>query len=418
MQKIGVLLIVVVILLLTGFLFWHIVGQKSDTKNYYNTNHQALSPIKTTAHNTFALNLFESLKKEHANENIFFSPYSIYTVLAMMYEGAGGETERQMQSVLRFKNQESLHRTLQQTIHTKNATYTLQMANAIWVQKDYPFSTNYIDTVERFYDAYVAHVDFTEEIEREKVRRMINDFIAQKTENKITELLHENDLNPLIRMVLTNAVYFKGDWDVAFDASQTTQESFTMHNGKKVKVDMMRMVQPKKEFPYTETKNVQVLELPYKDNRLSMIIFLPKKGKEYEVTAQNINTYLSNLTNTKIHLIAMPKFEYDNRYQLKKYLESLGMSSAFNDNADFSKINKQKALKIDEVIHQSYVKVDEKGTEAAAATAALMAPIAAAPVTQKDTVDFVADHPFTFIIRENASKNIMFIGEVNVIENT
>jgi len=216
----------------------------------------------------------------------------------------------------------------------------------------------------------------------------------------------------MTRLVLTNAIYFKGIWQWEFDTSDTREEDFKITPDNIVKTPMMNMEPDKARFNYADTGNLQILELPYKGDKISMLILLPKKNLkaiESNLTAEKLNEYKSQMKETKLEAISFPKFEFDTKYFLKDTLKALGMPTAFSSpKADFSGMTGKKNLFIDFVIHQAYVKVDEKGTEAAAATAVGMT-MSAVRVPRNV---FRADHPFIFVIQEKNTGNILFLGRV------
>jgi serpin B len=214
----------------------------------------------------------------------------------------------------------------------------------------------------------------------------------------------------MTRLVLTNAIYFKGNWARQFKTDRTKDAPFTLADGKKVDISMMNQTA---EFGYTETNNFQVLELPYVDNDLSMIIFLPKEYdglSEFEetLTVENLSNWLNKLYKREV-IVSVPKFKMTSQFSLASVLRSMGMTDAFSGNADFSGINGQRNLFISAVIHKAYVDVNEEGTEAAAATAVTMKLTSIGP---SRTPVFKADHPFMFLIRDNHSQSILFIGRV------
>ena len=228
---------------------------------------------------------------------------------------------------------------------------------------------------------------------------MINAFIEEQTNDKIKDLIPSGVLDSSTRLVLTNAIYFKGTWQWEFDTSDTRDSDFKITPTNIVKTPMMNMNPDKVSFNYADTGDLQILELPYKGDEISMLVLLPSENLdaiENTLTAEKLNEYKSKMKETKLDSISLPKFEFDTKYFMKDTLSALGMPTAFSESADFSGMTGKKDLFISFVIHQAYVKVDEKGTEAAAATAAGM---------EKTTevmprTDFRADHPFIFLIQE------------------
>jgi serpin B len=364
------------------------------------------------ANNQFAFDLYSELIKTEEN-NIFYSPYSISAALAMTYEGAKGQTADEIKDVFQFPGSNVLRpnfAAIYNGINEDNNEYQLSTGNALWVQKNYPFLGDYMESVEKYYGGKAANVDFIGETE--KSRETINSFIEEQTNDKIKDLIPAGVLNPMTRLVLTNAIYFKGTWEWQFDKSDTNEEDFKITPTNIVKTDMMFMEPDKARLNYADLDDLQILELPYKGENISMLILLPTENLESiesKLTLDKFNAYKSEMKETSLDAIYLPKFEFDTKYFMKDTLSNLGMPTAFSGNADFSGMTGNKDLSISEVIHQAYVKVDEEGTEAAAATAVIMGETAVGPGSSKI---FKADHPFIFIIQEKETGNILFIGKV------
>ena len=364
------------------------------------------------ANNQFAFEIYSELNK-NAQENMFYSPYSISSALAMTYEGAKGQTADEMKSVFHFPENSVLRpnfAAIYNEVNKGDSAYELKTGNALWVQQDYPFLQDYLTTAEKYYGGKAANLNFVGETE--KSRQTINSFIEEQTNDKIKDLIPEGVLSPLTRLVLTNAIYFKGTWEWEFDKSDTREQDFEIAPKNIIKVPMMYMKPDKATFNYADTGNLQILELPYKGEKISMLILLPTENLnnvEPSLTAEKLAEYKSQMQETKLDAIYLPKFEFDTKYSLNENLKALGMPTAFNpDLADFSGMDGTKNLSISEVMHQAYVKVDEKGTEAAAATAVMMMATSAAPGTI-----FRADHPFVFVIQQKDTGNILFMGRVS-----
>ena len=362
------------------------------------------------ANNEFTFDLYSELDKSESG-NIFYSPYSISAALAMTYEGAKGQTADEMKSVFHFPESNILRpnfAAIYNSINKENEDYELKTGNALWVQQDYPFLEDYMSRIEKYYGGKAANVDFVKETE--KTRQTINSFIEAQTNNKIKDLIPQGFLDPMTRLVLTNAVYFKGVWQWQFDESNTYEQDFKITLTNIVKTPMMHMNPEKTTFNYAKTDDLQILELPYKGDKISMLVLLPTKNLdaiEPTLTAEKLNEYKSQMKETKLDSISLPKFEFDTKYFMKGTLSNLGMPTAFLETADFSGMTGKKDLFISFVIHQAYVKVDEQGTEAAAATAVGMAGTA---IMARNI--FNADHPFIFIIQDKTTGNILFLGRV------
>ena len=368
----------------------------------------------------FALDLYHQLQNEFGQEgeeyNLFFSPYSISTALAMTYGGARGETEKQMADVLHYNlGQDRLHSTfgkLQQDLDTeeKDKGYQLHVANALWGQKDYKFLEEYLQLTQKYYGAGLKQVDFVNE--REKARNTINIWVENKTNNKIKNLIPKGILTGLTRLVLTNAIYFKGDWASKFKEENTKEEFFYTKPDRKIKVPLMHQTE---EFRYGQTEELQILELPYKGEQLSMVIVLPKERNglgrlEKQLKPDNLKDWQKTLRKRKVE-VYLPKFTLTSTFSLSKTLAKMGMPYAFDipaRSADFSGMDGSKELFISAVLHKAFVEVNEEGTEAAAATAVVMS-LRSMPLPPPI---FRADHPFLFLIRDTRTDSILFMGRL------
>ena len=375
------------------------------------------------ANNQFAFELYDELSSKPGN--MFYSPYSISSALAMTYEGARTQTADEMKSVFYFPENDILRpnfAAIYNKINSGSNQYELRTGNALWVQQDYPFLEDYTTTVENYYGGKAANLDFVTETEQS--RQTINNFIAEQTNYKIKNLIPPGAINTYTRLVLTNAVYFKGTWEWQFDPTDTRDMDFRTPDNV-VKTPMMYMKPEKARLNYADLDELQILELPYKGDALSMLILLPKQGEEYDfdtgevisydytledigLSLENLEQWKSQMEETSLDAIYLPKFEFDTKYSMESTLSAMGMPTAFSaESADFSGMTGFRDLFISAVIHQAYVKVDEVGTEAAAATAVVMGTTA----IQKRTI-FRADHPFIFIIQEKETGNILFLGKV------
>ncbi|MEM4221906.1 MAG: serpin family protein [archaeon] len=366
------------------------------------------------ANNKFAFDLYSKLSKSE-NGNIFYSPYSVFAALTITYEGAREQTAQEMKSVLHLPENSVLRpnfAAIYNGINKGFEDYELRTGNALWVQHDYPLLKEYTSVVEEYYGGKAANVDFVKEPERS--RQTINSFIEEQTNGKIKDLIPPEFITKLTRLVITNAVYFKGAWVWEFDPKNTHEEDFKITQNNVVKVPMMCMYPKDEEFNYADLEELQILELPYKGEKISMLILLPKNKSlsdfESSLTLQKLEKYYKQMQKTKLEYICLPKFEFETKYSLDEILKDLGMKTAFTESADFSGMSakaKSEGLHISAVIHQAYIKVDEKGTEAAGATAVVIAITAHMPEKV-----FKADHPFIFIIQQKDTGNILFIGRV------
>ncbi len=358
--------------------------------------------------NAFATSFMAELLKTHPKNNIFFSPISLFTALSMTYAGAKGKTKEEMENVLHISSlREKVHPAISRILSLleseseKKEGCKLHIANALWGEREFRFLKDFIDTIKKFYGGRFFIVDFKRNVEG--ARKRINEWIEKETEGKIKNLLKKGDIDPLTRLVITNAIYFKGFWASKFDKKATENMPFYVAPGKSVNVPMM---QKEGDFLYGEAEGFKAIELPYKGGKLSMLIILPCRSNWFTEKLPNIGKIASSMRKMKVR-IYLPRFKLNTRYYLGKILSSMGMSQAFSDRADFSGMTGDRSLKISKVIHQAYVSVDEEGTEAAAATGVVMRlkAIMRVPV-------FKADHPFIFFIKHIPTGEILFMGRV------
>ena len=350
-------------------------------------------------------------------KNVFYSPYSISIALAMTYGGANGDTESQMAKAMRFNLEEAtLHSAfnkLDLSINSANNSATegdfvLNVVNATWGEQSYKFLDSYLDLLVENYDAGINLVDFIGNPENE--RKRINDWVSKQTNQKIKDLLGDGSITSDTRLVLTNAIYFYADWIDQFDVSDSQKGVFNLIDNSTTYVTMM-----KKDcaYKYFDGENYKAVELPYKGSRVSMQIIVPDTGKfkdfEALITNDKLNDISNSLEFTGLDL-RMPKFEFETSYSLKTNLYSLGMINAFSlVDADFSGMDGNKNLFIDKVVHKAYVKVDEDGTEASAATGVTMTYESA---VISNNMLFKIDRPFIFIIKDTETGTILFMGRV------
>lgn len=366
--------------------------------------------------NAFAIDLYGKLKSEPGN--LFFSPASITSAFAMTYAGARGATSTEMASTLHFTLAPSrLHPAMGAflaEINSAHANYELHMANALWAAQDQHFLPDYTALMKADFAAGFQPVDF--KANPAAARALINNWVADQTRQKILNLVPAAAVTPLTRLILTNAIYFKASWANQFTKSQTQNEDFHLSGTNTVKADLMHQT---KGGQYYRGPDFQVLELPYTNNELSMIVLLADSpdglpALEKSLTAANLNKWTSALGFQKTIIITFPRFKVARQFELNSTLESLGMKQAFHaGQADFSGMTGDKGLSISAAIHKAYIDVDETGTEAAAATAVIMTAMAMAPHgPPPPPIVFRADHPFLFLIRDNSSGAILFLGRL------
>jgi len=368
----------------------------------------------------FGLNLYAELRKTPAFEgkSIFFSPYSVTAALAMTAAGAKGETASQMRSVLQLSMPAGKEHTALGALEAQldalgqAGELRLDLANALWVQEGAPLLDPYVSLVKGSYGAGLEQLNFA--AQPEPSRLTINTWVADRTEQRVLDLLPKGSISPATRLVLTNAIYFKGLWRDKFDKKLSTQLPFRVGPGKEPPVWTMRQTE---KLGYAETEAVQVLELPYKGERISMVVLLPRERGglaklEKGLSQEQLDGWLGKLAEQKVDVF-LPRFTFKWKTRLEGPLNKLGMVLPMGPQADFSGFNGKKpgdrdAFFIGAVYHSAFVAVDEEGTEAAAATAVVMrGQLAPTPPPV-----FKADHPFLFLIRDGKTGAVLFMGRV------
>lgn len=350
---------------------------------------------------------FKMMQKADNRENLLLSPYSIHKALAMTAEGAQSETESEMFKVLYTKDIEKAYEMqleLDETLSANAGDEVIwNQANSIWADKSLKLRKKFKKKLTKFYSAEINRADFQNN--PANTLKLINNWVSDKTNEKIPSIL--KNINPQDRMVLCNAVYFLGDWVFPFNEHATHDDVFTKSNKEKIETSYMQQTH---EFGYFENKSLQALAMPYKGSSFTMMVLLPKHNKKNLSNLVNLQIFeeiASNLSPKKV-VVKMPKFKIEYERELSHDLIALGMPMAFSESADFSNISKSEDLSISRVIHKSYIEVNEKGTEAAAATAVVMKMFAIRPT--EPPVEFIADHPFCYFLYDRSSKTILFAG--------
>jgi serpin B len=358
----------------------------------------------------FALDLYAQLRGDKGS--LFLSPYSISSALAMTYAGAREKTAEEMKTVLTFPDEDKLNagfRALNEEINgepNKKRGYKLTVANSLWGQKGYPWNADFLGTTKKFYGAGLQEVDFR--TDTEKARVTINEWVEKQTADKIKDLLAKGIITPDTRLVLTNAIYFKGDWASQFKKDRTQDKQFKMDGGKMAKVPMMHQTG---KYAYGEDAAVQVLKMPYAGKELEMVVILPKKvdglpDVEKSLTPDKLKGWITATRDDRID-VGLPKFKLETQFQLKDALMKMGMPLAFDEEkANFTGMASKEQLYISAVVHKAFVEVNEEGTEAAAATGVVIA----TPTSVQLHPSFIADHPFLFLIRDSRNGSILFLG--------
>jgi serpin B len=366
------------------------------------------------ANNAFAVELYGMLAAQ-GQGNLFFSPNSIETALAMTWAGARDTTAAEMGTVLHLPPNEDVNKGFGSFLKDLNGTggkprgYELTVANALWGQTGYRFLPDFLDVLKDDYGAGLKEVNFEEDTEG--ARKTINNWVEKETRGKIVDLIGPGALQSVTRLVLTNAIYFKGSWADKFEKSATHDEAFHSPGGDET-VPMMHRTG---KYDYAEGKDYQALKLEYAGGELSMIVLLPRETGGLPEIEKELGTAagLAELTggfDNKEVVVSLPKFRLEEEFELGPVLKAMGMKDAFGAGADFSGMTGRKELAISAVIHKAYVDVNEEGTEAAAATAVVMTRALARPMAPPPV--FKADHPFVFLIRDEGTGAVLFMGRV------
>jgi serpin B len=369
--------------------------------------------------NGFCFDFFKKLSDDEDNSpNVFYSPYSVFTALAMTYEGARNNTAVEMENVLHVEqDNDSFHEYMKALYEylNENSEYNVSTANALWPDVGFELLPDFEQIIQDYYGGHSEPVEYGDPAE---AVRIINEWVENQTNNLIQDLIHETDIHPVLtKLILTNAIYFKGVWQVQFDEVNTTERDFIVSTDETIPVKTMRLNDTSDKFNYTETDDLQILELPYTGDDISMMIFLPRAGVELSDVTNSLNredytSWIDEMYKTKAD-IYLPKFNFETSYGLNKYLIELGMVDAFSAyNADFSGIDGRPDLYISSVLHKAFVEVNEEGTEAAAATAVIMNLKAMDPSEPPERITFDCDHPFIFTIHHKETGTILFMGTV------
>ncbi|MGZ3655381.1 MAG: serpin family protein [Bdellovibrionota bacterium] len=378
----------------------------------------ALMALTQTAHAavpdtaTFAFDLYR--ETSGAQGNVFFSPYSISTALAMTSAGAKGKTWEEMMSVLQ-PGTNTDYKLLRTTLQTEDPDRpTLTTANRLWGKTGNTYEPAFLALTKNDFGASLESLDFAGDPKGSA--KTINQWVEKETHDKIRDLVSPLMIDKKTNLILTNAIYFKGKWDKPFPAGQTRPMTFHEDGGKTEQHDFMRL---KEHVEYWENDDFQIIRLPYHGKEIAMTVVLPKKGKTLKSLAKKLNPDLlrdmrNGMAERQVD-ISLPKFRVEYETQLRQPLERLGMKQAFTTQADFSGIRKPVAddpLYISAVVHKAFVEVDETGTEAAAATAVFMAVGAAYHAPMEPKV-FTADHPFLFLIEQVPTNTVLFLGRMS-----
>ena len=364
--------------------------------------------------NIFSFKLFEKLYSE-SQGNVFYSPYSVFTALAMSYEGSDGETADEMRNILSIlQDNESFHNYMKNLFNllNKKERYNISTANALWIKKDLNILIEYLSIIETYYGGTANVTDFSIP---EDAADKINQWVEDNTNGLIKDLIQSSQIDPVFTaLILTNAIYFKGIWEIQFDAINTTVRNFRLDDDTNLNVETMTLIDTENYFNYTETQDLQILELPYSGDDLSMVLILPKMKSLTQIIntidADSFKQIIESMDKTLVD-IYLPKFKFETSYNLNNPLIELGMKKALSSDADFSKITGAKDLFISDVLHKAYIEVNEEGTEAAAATAIIFT-YTSNGGDGSSRIIFDADHPFLYMIQHKETGTILFMGSV------
>ncbi|KAK3606707.1 hypothetical protein CHS0354_013550 [Potamilus streckersoni] len=364
--------------------------------------------------NEFAFDLYQVTSSSSPYGNNFLSPFSISTVMSMIYLGSQGKTATQMSKTLKIQNvSDTIHQKFEeyiQLISAENANFTLTTANRLYPSREKEIQDRYVMTCFKHYRADVVLADFVNK--PTDVETVINSWVEMETKGKIKNLIPPGSLNPLTVLVLVNAIYFKGDWAKKFQPKNTVVNPFYKTGGDPVKVYMMKSQMKGARYGEDEGLDCKVLQLPYKGENLFMLVLLPNKNDGLPALESKLSVttleQLQNHMSPRLVEVSLPKFKIEASFELSEALSKLGMPDVFDESkADFSGMRKQKDIYLSKVFHKAFVEVNEEGTEAAAATAGIMM-AKSIPVIYS----FEADHPFLFLIMDKRSGVILFLGRL------
>ncbi len=378
-----------------------------------NLDQKSLQLLQTSNH--FAFDIFKEIVLNEENENnLMISPLSMALALAMTYNGADGDTKEAFENVLHLSglSVEEINQSYQKLVSallSVDPKVIMEIANSIWYRDDFSVEADFININKNYYDAEVTDLDFTDPASVD----IINQWVSDKTHEKIDEIIDQIDPDDV--MFLINAVYFKGIWKYQFNKDDTKDEPFYKQNG-----DLLNNVKTmsfKEKVSYASNNLFQAVELPYGQGNFTMIVLLPR----YDVSLDNLvsemnpanwETWMESFSNETSVNVYLPKFKVEYKKELKPDLAQLGMGIAFSRFADFTKINKNEDLYISSVKHKTFIEVDEEGTEAAAVTSVTITRLSSDGGDGDGSIEFRADHPFIYVIREQTTGAIMFMGKV------
>ena len=363
------------------------------------------------SHNQLGMDLFSEVESDE-NGNTFISPTSLFMALSMIYNGAEGETKEEIAKVLQVGGMDvvelnKVNASLMSILNSDSNQIQLNVANSIWLNQNYHFQTNFAQNNRDYFNAKSQEIDINDS----QSPKMINDWVKKTTNKKIVNIVND-PLNPDLVAILINAIYFKGDWTYEFDKKQTEKRKFFLDDGTKKDVSLMTLSE---ELAYMEDENFQAASLPYGDGEMSMKVFLPNEDSSLEefekmLTTENWGKWSSEFQE-KRGTIKLPKFQMEYQVQLNETLKKLGMTTAFDQGANFSKMIKEdQPLRISNVKQKTFIDVNEEGTEAAAATSVGMEKTSA-PIDGPFHME--VNRPFFFTITDDETSTILFMGSIS-----
>lgn len=385
--------------------------EKPDNDNYKPSvdfsNDKKVAQL-ISADNAFALDLFREVNALEEMQNYMISPVSVSIALGMTYNGSAGSTKTAFEETLRLTGFDQheinyIHSELIKHLLKVDPEVIMEIANSIWVNQFYTIVKEFSDTSIYYYDAKINSLNFSDPGSVD----IINNWVSDKTHEKITEVLDR--IPPDVVMYLINALYFNGTWKYEFDEKDNLPINFKYGDDNRVEVEGMRLTA---DLDYYKTDMFSLTELPYGNDKYSMLIFLPGEGtstKEIidEFTAENWETWMESLHQTSV-MVQLPKFKFEYKTLLNKALANMGLGIAFTGGAEFPNlVEESQSLSISRVIHKTFIDVNEKGTEAAAVTV-----VEIRETSSAGPVPFEVNKPFLFVIREKTSNALVFMGKV------
>lgn len=389
------------------------VDSKRENSMSMSKNHENIQQSITD----FGFRFFQIQSHERTGENFCISPVSLQIALGMTYPGAQNKTAEQMSKVLGFHSDVekflseagAYYNHLKQS--EKDTGFEFSIANRIYVEQTYDLLNSYVERMQRYFSGSFKQVDFL--LKADEAERLINQWVEQQTKKRIQELIPKGLLDSSTLMVLVNAIYFKSDWKHAFDEQMTMEKPFFYGDGGSDQRSFMTGM--REQINYASYKDWQILEIPYTTEDFSFLILLPKKStvsnlKNCIPGAVEYDEMIQSMRPNEVY-VEIPRFKIESSFKLEDMMMKMGMTLAFSDDADFSGISGRRDIKISKILQKVFFEVNEKGSEAAAATAVVMVRTTSVAPEIKEPVRFIANRPFIFILKENTYNTPLFIGQ-------